>query len=362
MSVKGGFWREAATIILAAKCKPPSNFNYKILMLKRSQRSKFLPETQVFPGGAISNADFDPRWHDLFKKVTGQGLFNAGPYFTDRKYQTEMFRVERPKSLLPAQIAFRLCAIRETFEECGILLVTKEAEPKDTLIKAETKYTLDLADWRKRVNKDAGQFLDLCESLKVVPNIWSLYEWANWMTPNLQPVTEPSKRPRRFDTMFYVCCLGELPEARVDKRETTVAQWSTPEELLDSKESKMIGPQLYELSKLETFGEIENLQKYCRERESEGIQRWMPVINVCSDGVILALPGDDLYPDEPDCDGTKGHVHRTESMQELNDQSANWNRLIGTSPQRILVRFQQKHGYINPHDKRNSAVQNKSKL
>ena len=201
MSLKGGFGREAATVILAAKCKPTSNFNHKVLMLKRSQRSKFLPERMIFPGGVISDADFDSRWHDLFKKVTGQGLFNPGSCFVDRNYKTEMFHVERPKSLLPPQIAFSLCAIRETFEECGILLVTKEFVSK-ALVTAETKYTLNLVNWRGRVNKDTGHFLELCESLKVVPNIWSLYEWANWMTPNSQPIDRPPKLPHRFNTLF----------------------------------------------------------------------------------------------------------------------------------------------------------------
>ena len=358
MSLKGGFWREAATVILAAKYKPTSNFNYKVLMLKRSQKSKFLPERIVFPGGVISHADFDPRWHDLFKKVTGQGLFNPGSLFVDRNYKTEMFHVERPQSLLPPQIAFRLCAIRETFEECGILLVTKKSVSK-ALVTAETKYTLNLANWRRRVNKDAGQLLELCESLKVVPNIWSLYEWASWMTPNSQAIDRPPKRPHRFDTLFYVCCIEELPEARVDKRETTVAQWNTPEELLDNKGARMIEPQLYELAKIENFMKIEELQRYCFTREVQGVQRWMSVINVCSDGLMLVLPGDDLYPDEPDCNGIKtGNVIRTESMQELQDKSQNWNRVLqfGTTDQRLLVKFEQTHGYMNPHDNRNNAI------
>ena len=70
-----------------------------------------------------------------------------------------------------------------------------------------------------------GAFLDLCNELRVVPNIWGLYEWCNWLTPVMQKVEGgPPPRPRRFDTMFYVCCLTEMPDARADKRETTVAQ------------------------------------------------------------------------------------------------------------------------------------------
>lgn len=74
---------------------------------------------------------------------------------------------------------------------------------------------------------------------------------------------------------------------------------------------------------------------------------------------MLVLPGDDLYPDEPDFKGIiVGNVIRQESMQELQDKSQNWNRVLqfGTTAQRLLVKFEQKHGYMNPHDNRNSAI------
>jgi nucleoside diphosphate-linked moiety X motif protein 19 len=45
-------WREAATLIIAARSKNITNkFNYDILMMKRSGKSKFMPSVHVFPGG-----------------------------------------------------------------------------------------------------------------------------------------------------------------------------------------------------------------------------------------------------------------------------------------------------------------------
>ena len=77
-------WRDAATLILTAKSPVGKNlpqfsgdlsapavcsnrFDYKVLMLKRSSKSKFMPNAYVFPGGVISHADFAKGWTDLFR-------------------------------------------------------------------------------------------------------------------------------------------------------------------------------------------------------------------------------------------------------------------------------------------------------
>ena len=53
-------WRDAATVILTAKNGrhvTPNTFDYSVLMLKRSSKSKFMPNAYVFPGGVLSSAD-----------------------------------------------------------------------------------------------------------------------------------------------------------------------------------------------------------------------------------------------------------------------------------------------------------------
>ena len=46
----------------------PSQYNYKMLMLKRSTKSKFMPNVYVFPGGIAEDADFSAEWLDLYRK------------------------------------------------------------------------------------------------------------------------------------------------------------------------------------------------------------------------------------------------------------------------------------------------------
>ena len=55
--------------------------------------------------------------------------------------------------------------------------------------------------------------ISLYRSLQCVPDVWSLDEWSNWLTP--------VHLPRRYDTMFYTCFLDKEPPVLVDEKEMT---------------------------------------------------------------------------------------------------------------------------------------------
>ena len=84
---------------------------------------------------------------------------------------------------------------------------------------------------------------------KVLPDIWSLREWSNWLTPS-------SFGRKRFDTMFYICAMDCLPFIKHDEKEMSHAVWSTPKQLvIDHVHGNMLlaPPQLYEMSRLLRF-------------------------------------------------------------------------------------------------------------
>lgn len=114
-------WRESASLIVAAKTAAgnPRGCNYKIICLKRSSKSGFMPNNYVFPGGNLSKSDSDPKWMELFQKAGyGQNeLINLKP--TDN---VPLIFNNHVSSGLPKYISLRICAIREAFEECGILI------------------------------------------------------------------------------------------------------------------------------------------------------------------------------------------------------------------------------------------------
>ena len=75
---------------------------------------------------------------------------------------------------------------------------------------------------------------------------------------------------------------------------TVFIQWKSPLEwygLGQNETITLVGPQFNETSRLTAFSDIQNLNKYIRQRETQGCVRWMSVNYLCTDGMIFALPG-----------------------------------------------------------------------
>lgn len=240
-------WREASTVILvtagqkgrhvnpnfvtssAAPADAPKGANFDLLLLKRSDKSQFMPNRYVFPGGVAVDVDFSADWipvFDLLGKDHRQDVFD----FVQRGGQgAPMFSRLRDQkfSQIPSDIAFRICAIRETFEESGVLLVRsldKGGNFRPSLWEGPSwaSYCQEEAvinEWRQRVDKDPSEFLRMCQELRMVPDVWSLYEWSNWLTP-----LGLGGSSRRFDTAFFVCCVDGRPHVAEDEGETVHSQ------------------------------------------------------------------------------------------------------------------------------------------
>jgi nucleoside diphosphate-linked moiety X motif 19, mitochondrial len=239
------YWREASTLILAVR--PRSSVlhatstgnrsahvnDFKILMLQRTAKSNFMPAKLVFPGGMISEADHADEWEKLYKNFAGCTLEEIYQTLNSAQSKVPLIREKRSWKV-GADIAFRIGAIRETFEESGLLIATnREQLQKQSLnlgnipaYRSSSSLTITDQSWRKKVQNNPFEFLNMCNELQLVPDIWSLTTWRNWLTPVMLKVTAPPKKPRRFDTLFYMCCfdVDELPDAIVDDTETTQAQ------------------------------------------------------------------------------------------------------------------------------------------
>ena len=82
------------------------------------------------------------------------------------------------------------------------LILNKDTSFNDSNIQA----------WQRQCYHNADQFINLCQHFKVAPNIWDLYEWWNWLTPNIAG-------HKRFDTIFYTCFVNECPTLCSDGKE-----------------------------------------------------------------------------------------------------------------------------------------------
>lgn len=213
-------WREAASVLLAAGApgrrspSPLGPCDYELLFLQRSSRSGFMPSAHVFPGGLVEAADFSAEWLRLLPAAPRCGLGAVRPPPPGGS-RAPLFATDRQPlgSPLPGEVAFRICAIRETFEEAGILLLAPGGRPREgsgpapSLPAEQLLPAAELGEWRRRVQEDPACFLQLCQRLGRVPDIWALQEWSNWLTP----VGRAGRGGRRYDTAFYLCCLETRP-------------------------------------------------------------------------------------------------------------------------------------------------------
>lgn len=246
-------WREASTLILVARCSdivlptfiPPGKKRFerprrgassednhvdqnpsKVLLLERSSQSEFTPSAFVFPGGVADDHDFSADWHDLFRS-SGKNYQKIKSIFerTGEPRSPMFYRKRDPQfSGLPSDFAFRISAIRETFEESGVLLAQQfsDIKIKDTHeVGTNLGYVCkdvipenELPGWRKAVHENPAKFLEMCQTFKILPCVWSLNEWSNWLTP----VSEGEKT-HRFDTAFYLAALEDIPESVSDDGE-----------------------------------------------------------------------------------------------------------------------------------------------
>ncbi len=251
--------RPAATVALVRD----RDGTLQVFLVKRSSRSPFMPSAHVFPGGRVDAAD------------GACPLLGGAP---DRERMGETFGA-------PAA-AYQVAAVRETYEECGVLLA--QGEGQDLL----------------RTQLQGGQvsFASAAVTAGWVVNADRLTYFAWWITPEGER--------RRYDTRFFIACIEGGEEAGHDDYETVDSGWDTPQswlERFDSGEVILAPPtwrSLWELSAFKTGQEA--IQAYSGQRvvpiEPRSVKH--------EDGFTVLLPGDVDYPSENPVQGPTRHTLR----------------------------------------------------
>jgi len=120
----------------------------------------------VFPGGELKSADYCPSWLSVFSDY--RQPFSS--ILSLRDSGLPIFKTVPQGSPLAGEVALRICAIREFFEETSILLARRRSEVKsviDTFPGSFPPSIVRLAPhvlekWRPRVHRDASQFPKMC--------------------------------------------------------------------------------------------------------------------------------------------------------------------------------------------------------
>ncbi|XP_075966328.1 acyl-coenzyme A diphosphatase NUDT19 [Anarhichas minor] len=401
-------WKEAATLILAAGHKlgadglasrtpltaaagsplgsshgrshmpHKSSCDYDVLLLKRSSTSGFMPNAYVFPGGMVHPSDFSSEWLDIFKSFSNSPNFGLRSVTQPLETRPPMFATDRLKlgSPIPGELAFRICALRETFEESGVLLFVSKLEEKSLLRSIEGKSTTDrevplhhkindlcsreLKKWRDLVNQNPSNFIQMCRELEVLPNIWALHEWGNWLTP------AGRYGVKRFDTAFFICCLQEIPQALQDEKEIVSFRWSTPSEVLQSYQAQELWiapPQVYELRRMCRVPLLNDLHSFSSQRATEGCEQLLPVISLKDEHYTALLPGDRCYPMAPSGEAGVG----TSTDPQLEDpqvEDSALHRFVTVDPYTITLQMTitPKYNHLLPVSEQTFHYDSKSRL
>lgn len=214
--------RPAATLILAR----PAAVSFEIMMLKRTTKAAFASGMYVFPGGRIDASDSDPV---------------LAPYITEPRDHQHAQIAALGEDWLGAYVA----AIRETFEEAGILMA-KDANGSWVTLPSKT-----IAETRQSLHQGELSMADLCRTYDARLAINELNFYNRWTTP--------PGRPRRFDTRFFVGQAPPMAEGVEDGEETTDAVWITPIKALEEHQAGRFDLMSVTVKQLSAITEYKNL-------------------------------------------------------------------------------------------------------
>lgn len=114
----------------------------------------------------------------------------------------------------------KITAIRETFEECGLLLAYTRASGE----RVDGEWLRRLDEDRRGLNRGEQRFRELLNRESLQPACDALVHFAHWITPDFMP--------RRFDTHFFLAKAPDSQEDTHDGRESTASVWIRPEDAI----------------------------------------------------------------------------------------------------------------------------------
>jgi 8-oxo-dGTP pyrophosphatase MutT (NUDIX family) len=204
----------------------------EVLMVKRHYEIDFAAGALVFPGGKASSGDMGPDWDA----------------YTDGDFG-------------PVQQDARIAAVREAYEESGIILARHRSGRGEGRALVGADMADRIAPYRAACDRGEVSFLDIIRENDLVLALDCLIPFGHWITPVIMP--------KRFDTYFYLAAAPVGQIAAHDGRETTDAVWLTAEQALAqeaSGQSTIIFPTRMNLVKLARASSLQDaLSRFAAE-------------------------------------------------------------------------------------------------
>jgi 8-oxo-dGTP pyrophosphatase MutT (NUDIX family) len=240
----------AATVLIVRD----GEMGLEVFMVKRHHQIDFVAGALVFPGGKTSKGDLDAGLDEYADGISARS--------------SEMR-------------ALAATAIREAFEESGILLARDSATGK--IIDAVRLETLQ--PHRHSLEKGERTLLEMlrAENLRLACD--ELVPFAHWVTPKMMP--------KRFDTHFFLARAPVGHAGHHDGRESVDSIWIRPQEAIeDRKKWNVIFPTKLNLMKLARSKTVDEAMSAARAAPPVTVEPW---VEEGPDGNILRIRGDAGY-------------------------------------------------------------------
>ena len=256
MSIPTVAARPAATVVLLrdAPAPGPGGATVQVFLQRRVTGMAFAGGMTVFPGGSVDTGDrLDPAlWR--------------GP---EPEWWARQF------GCTPADAArLVIAAVRETFEECGVLLAGPGAAG---CAAAAPSAREDLLARRRTLG-------DVLEAAGLPLRADLLAPWARWVTPEAEP--------RRYDTAFFVAAVPPGQEADARTTEAVEASWWHPADALAGAhrgELLLMPPTQHTLEAIAEHTDVAAVRAAAHTRL---VQVHRPVLHRDGRRVVVTVPGD----------------------------------------------------------------------
>ena len=242
----------AATIMLVRD----GEAGLEVFMVVRHHQIDFASGALVFPGGKIDKNDRAPDVRGLCRGAEG---------------------------LDDTSLALRVGAIREAFEESGVLLAYEKGT--DKLVSAARLEEME--SWREPLNRSEKGIAEFLTTFGLELACDRLLPFAHWITPDMMP--------KRFDTHFYVAVAPEDHIAAHDGGESVDSVWINPNDAVkeaDDGKRTVIFPTRMNLLKL---GENASVAQALETAKGAKIVTVLPKVEKRGDAGVLIIPAEAGY-------------------------------------------------------------------
>lgn len=243
--------RPASTILLLRDAE--ARREIEVFMMVRHYEIDFNSGALVFPGGSVDKGDDEI--------IASSALYSGG------------------EGMEVGELSFRIAAIRETFEESGILL----ARPKGSKALVDASHAGEIeAAHRAALSDGKTSFLKVLAENELLLALDELVPYAHWITPE--------GMPKRFDTWFFLAAAPPDQLGAHDGKESTDSIWVSPREALEGGETgrfKLPFPTTRNLIKL---GKQDSVKSALDDSRGKDIVTVTPVMTKTATGRVLRIP------------------------------------------------------------------------